>query len=355
MKSGKKKTVIITVICIIVSISIVVMPIVSAFIYKEVFSVRYKTAEWLEYSVSDFEGLKVENCFFSSNKNQRLAGYKYYKENQDIQGIVVLAHGLGSGGHNPYMNIADFFTSNGYYVFAYDATGNGTSEGSSVNGLPQGIADLDYALQYVKKQTEYQNLPIMLFGHSWGAYSAASVLNIHSDIKAVVTVAGFDKTSEILCQQGKKLIGSGANLIVPYLTLYEKIKFGKYGFYNASNGFENSDAGVMILHSTDDHTVYFENGYGKFYEKYKESSRFIFVKYEDRGHNYVYNSDEAQKYRDELNKYYDAYVEANGGEYSSEIKNEFMGQNPDKAQCFQLDEALMNKILEFYNEYGGIS
>lgn len=50
---------------------------------------------------------------------------------------MVIAHGLGGGGHNTYMPFIDYFTSNSYYVFAYDVRGNDYSDGVEV--LPQCI------------------------------------------------------------------------------------------------------------------------------------------------------------------------------------------------------------------------
>lgn len=38
------------------------------------------------------------------------------------------------------MDCANYFAKNGYYVFAYDATGSGKSDG--VGGVPQGVIDL---------------------------------------------------------------------------------------------------------------------------------------------------------------------------------------------------------------------
>ncbi len=49
-----------------------------------------------------------------------------------------------------FMAAANYFTSHGYLVFAYDATGNDDSEGESVIGMEQGIIDLSYAISYVE-------------------------------------------------------------------------------------------------------------------------------------------------------------------------------------------------------------
>lgn len=346
---NKKKIALITVVCILVVFFLVLMPILTVIVYHDNFGERFETAEWMAYSVNDFENLKVTECTFPSNRGQLLAGYQYSKENQDTKGVVVISHGYGGGGHNTYMNIADYFTSNGYLVFAYDATGNDKSEGDSVEGLPQGVIDLDFALRFVKQVGEYQALPIVLFGHSWGGYSVGSVLNCHADVKAAVLVAGFDRSTDLFEQQGESMVGFGIKLFMPYVSLYERLKFGKYAAYGAKDGFANSDAGIMMIHSKDDTTVLPENGYEKFYHMYGGNSRFCFIEYEDRGHDYIYFSEAAQRYRDQLNKDYIAYVEANGGEYNAGIKAEFMKKHLDKSKCYEFDYDLMRRILEFYD------
>lgn len=350
---NKKKIIPVTIACILAAFILIVMPVLTVVVYRDNFGERFETAEWMAYSVDDFEGLQVEECTFESNNGQLLAGYRYSKENQQVKGVVVIAHGLGGGGQNTYMDVADCFTSNGYLVFAYDATGNDKSEGDSVEGLPQGVIDLDYALRYVKQDDTYRDLPIVLFGHSWGGYSVGNVLNCHPDVKAAVLVAGFDRSTELFEQQGASMIGSGIKLFMPYVSLYERVKFGKYAAYSAIKGFANSDAGIMVIHSKNDTTVLPENGYDKFYDVYGDNARFCFIEYEDRGHDYVYYSEAAKHYRDQLNKDYTAYVEANGGEYNIEIKTAFMEKYLDKSKCFELDNELMERILTFYDSCCG--
>lgn len=346
---SKKKIALVIIICILVIFFFIIMPILTRLIYLDNFGKRFETAQWMAYSVNEFDGLKVTESTFPSNNGQLLAGYHYSKENQEIKGILVIAHGFGGGGHNTYMDIADYFTSNGYLVFAYDATGNDKSEGEAVGGMPQGVIDLDFALRYVKQTDEYQDLPIVLFGHSCGGYCVGSVLNCHTDVKAAVLVAGFNRSIDLFEQQGESIIGSGIKLFMPYVSVYERLKFGKYASYTAIDGFGASDAEIMILHSKDDSTVLPENGYEKFYNAYGETPRFHFIEYEDRGHDSVYYSDAARRYKEQLNKDYTAYVEANGGEYTAEIKEEFMKQNLDKSKCYEFDYDLMQQMLDFYD------
>jgi len=348
---NKKKIVIISIISIILSMFLIIIPVISIFIYESIFGKRYETASWLEFSVDDYEGLRMERSDFQS-EDITLAGYKYSKSEQEIKGIVVISHGLGGGGHNIYMPFIDYFTSNGYYVFAYDARGNDNSGGDDVGGLPQGIICLNNALNHAVLIEEYKGLPITLFGHSWGGYSIGNVLYMQPEIKAAVIVAGCNESEDLLEYHGKQMAGEGASIFTPYLALYERIKFGKeFTAISAIKGLDKTTAGIIIVHSKDDMTVPTKYGYDKFYEKFKNSDRFEFILYEDKGHDYLLYSDSAWKYREQLNADYKSYVEDSGKEYSAETKEEFMNRYLDKKKCFEPDPILMERIINMFDTY----
>lgn len=350
-KKYKRKSIFIFIAVSFLVSSLLLMPVMTGIVYNVVFDHRYEPASWLEFSVSDFEGLNVEETVFFSNEGQKLAGYCYSRGDQEEIGVVVLVHGLGCGGQNSYMPLADYFTSKGYFVFSYDATGNGRSQGDSVKGLPQGIIDLDYALRYVKNLELYKGLPIVLFGHSWGAYSAGAVLNLHPDVAAVVMASGPNRSIDLMVQESKRVVGWLAYPAVPYLIAYERYLFGEYASYSSMAGFDSSDAGLMILHSADDENVTTEIGYDQFFDRYKTSPRFQFVLYENRGHDAVFYSHDAAVYRQKFEEEYRVYVESQGGKQSDQIKKEFADQSLDKSKMFELDQKLMSGILEMFNSY----
>ena len=350
-RKQKRKAILISVVAFLLSVPLVILPSVTVIIYEAIFGRRYETPTWMEFSVADFDGLQMERSDFLSD-GVMLAGYKYSKSNQEVKGVVILAHGLGGGGHNSYMPLIDFFTSNGYYVFSYDAIGNDNSEGNSVRGLPQGIICLDDAIGHASCIEEYQNLPFVLFGHSWGGFSVGNVLRMHPEIQAAVIVAGFNESEDLLKYQGERVVGKNAPDLMPYLKLYERIKFGKeFTDITAVQGLSNTDAGILIVHSQDDTTVPTEYGYDKFYEVFCDSDRFEFVLYEDRGHGYLFCSEAAEAYREQLESDYRSYVEENGKEDSDEIKAEFMRLHMDKKKAFEPDPVLMEQILEMFDTY----
>ena len=237
---SKKKIIIISIISVLLAIPLIILPVTTVIVYESIFGERYETASWLEFSVEDYEGLQMERSDFQS-EDVTLAGYKYSKADQEVKGAVVIAHGLGGGGHNTYM---------------------------------------------------------------------------------------------------------------PYLKLYERIKFGEeFTAVSALKGLERTEAGIMVVHSKDDSTVPTKYGYDKFYEAFGNSDRFEFVLYGDKGHDYLFYSEAAWAYREQLNADYKSYVEDNGREYNAETKEEFMNGYLDKKQCFEPNPILMEQILNMFDTY----
>ena len=161
VKTRKKiiKIVSIVIACFLLSIPTVILPLSTVIVYEGIFSMRFETKDYMKMEASDFEGLICEESNFESDVT--LAGYKYSREGEK-NGVVIIAHGYGDGGHNKFLPYISELTKNGLYVFSYDAQGHDESNGRAVTGFPQGIIDLDNAISYVQSVEEYKNLPIML-------------------------------------------------------------------------------------------------------------------------------------------------------------------------------------------------
>ena len=352
----KKKELFIIILCVVAALLVIGDAALSVTIYKETFNRRYESYEPFMLYLDDFDGLERTKYEFSSDKGQKLTGYMYSAaENQ--HGILVMAHGFGGGGHNSYMDCANYFAQNGYYVFCYDATGNDESEGEAVGGLPQGVIDLDYAISFVEESGNFPELPIVLFGHSWGGYSVSSVLTYHPEVKAVIECSGFNRSSDLLEAEGKNQAGNFIYLMMPFLKMYERIKFGEYAVNTALDGFASTDAAVMVVHSSDDKMVPVQYGYDIYYDKYKDDSRFEFIRFEDAGHNYVYDNrtyeieffENLQKWVDSLD--YDSKAEENQERFRKE-KADYIKNNLDRDKwCNMLDTDLFKNFLDFYNNH----
>ncbi len=346
-KKVKIVLIILTVIFALLLLTILILPKPLAMsVYNDNFGKRFTTYEPLAWSIEDFDGLLRDKYTFPSDKGQKLTGYKYYRDSEQAKGLVVIAHGFGGGGHRSYMNIADYFASNGYWVFAYDATGNDESEGNAVGGLPQGIIDLNYALRFVK--SEFAGLPIVLWGHSWGGYSVGSVTKLHPDVKAAVIVSGFNESLDMLETEGRNIVGNVIDFALPILEKHEKKTFGDYASMSILNSLDATEAQVMFVHSEDDEMIPISISFERYFEKFKDDDRVSFVRYKDRGHNYIFCSEARRNYVIEYNVAADAYKES-VGELTEEMRAAYYKEHFDKHKGYELDSELMAQMLELYN------
>ena len=360
-----KKRIFANVIVLLILVLLILPFGVSVFVYEQFFGIRYETSGWQKYSIEDFEGLSRTEYDFTSDQGQKIAGYLYYVENVDYRGVVVFGHGFGGGGHNSYMECADYFANHGYYVYAFDATGNDESEGTSVKGFPQQVIDMDYAISYVETLPETKDLPVMLFGHSWGGYTVTNVIKYHPEVKAVVSLAGFNKSSDLLEAQGKEMVGDYISLLMPYIKAYEWMKFGSYATSTAMDAFADTDTAVMVYHSKIDTMVSREYGYDIWYDEYADSDRFRFILRDDidgNGHNLLYYNQKAIDYFLALNEtmepLYEDWKDGLNYDYEAAENEEryekdyirFMRSNIDWYMwCHCIDEKMFSDMVEFYD------
>ena len=329
----------------------------STIIYNDNINQRFESYKPLMYKVEDFERLKCTNYKFPSDKGQMLMGY-WYSAGSKQRGIIILAHGFGGGGHNSYMDCINYFAQHGYYVFAYDATGNDESDGEGVGGFPQGVIDLDYAISFIEDSGYFPNLPIGLFGHSWGGYCVCSVLTYHPEVKAVIACCGTNSSSDIFEVGGKEEAGNFISVMMPFVKLHEWINFGKYATNTAMDGFQSSDAAILVAHSEDDKTVPIQYGYDLYYEKYKDDPRFTFLCFKNKGHSDFF-VDGDNTYKEEFNDALEKWTANLDYNYKAEKNKErFM---KDKAKYIELhldrerwsnrlDGDLFEFFVDFYDE-----
>ena len=351
---SKKKILLIILLCLILLLTGGWWAL-SVSIYNSNFNKRFTSYEPMVLHTDDFEGLQRERYEFTSDKGQKLTGY-LYSAGKEPRGIIVIAHGFGAG-HNSYMDCADYFAQHGYNVFAYDATGNDESEGEGVGGLPQGVADLDYAVSFVERS--FPDLPVAVFGHSWGGYSACAVLNDHPEVRAVIECCGCNRSSDLFEAGGLEQAGSLIYTMMPFIRLHERIHYGKYAVKTAMDGFAASDAAVMVVHSADDGVVPIRYGYDVYYAQYKNDPRFVFQRFEDRGHNHIFNDTRYfNEFTADLNRWTETLdYDSNAAENTERFRNEkaaFIREHLDREKyTHSLDTALFDGFLAFYDEHLG--
>lgn len=285
---------------------------------------------------------------FPSGKN-KLQGYIYGQENK--KGLIVVAHGLGAGSDS-YLPQIMFLVDRGWKVLTYDCTGSYDSEGESTKGFPQSILDLDAALTYIENNKELNTDPVLLFGHSWGGYAVANVLNLNHKVEGVVSAAGVNTAYEITMEESHNIMGPFSYILAPYISLYQKMLYGKTASFSAVNGINRSNVPVMLIHGDHDTRVLY-NGSSIIAHKEKISNKNVtyVTCSEERhnGHGDFFYSDTALKYGQEINKQYVKLNKKYNGNIPNEIKKEFY-DSIDRLLINEVDFEFMTKINDFFDK-----
>lgn len=324
-----------------------IAPIVAtAAIYKKVFGHRIETPKALTFYMEDFPNLYRTRFTFNSKDKKQLVGYMYFYLGVVPKALIVFAHGFGGGGQRSYMDVIDHLAALGYAIFAYDATANDESEGEELKGFPQQTKDLQAAIKFVRTIKYYKDLPMLLFGHSMGAYAVSCVLNFEPKVKGVIAVSGFNKTSEIIKQHASEFGEIPSNNVLSTIEDYEKSIFGKYARVDAISGFKNTRAKVLVIHSEDDKTIPISSGYNLYYKEFRNSPRFTFIKLENSGHGTVFYSKDGVEY---ANHYYQEYKEfTKNKDVTNEQIDSFVNEHLDRYRYASLvDIDLFDKIDKF--------
>ncbi|MHC1771087.1 MAG: lysophospholipase [Flexilinea sp.] len=109
-------------------------------------------------------------------------------ENIETRANIILVHGIGEHSGR-YKHVAEYFTSSGFAIYAFDQIGHGKSDGKrGVESYPQ-VYDIITNLKY-RIKAKQPDLPIILYGHSMGGAIVLSYgLNHPEGLKGVIATS----------------------------------------------------------------------------------------------------------------------------------------------------------------------
>ena len=284
-------------------------------------------------------------CFESGDNT--LQGYHYGKENE--KGLIVISHGLGAVAEN-YLSETLYFVDNGYQVFSYDNTGCHNSEGDDSRGLSQSVIDLDSALTYIESDSRFDNLPILLFGHSWGGYAVTAIFNYNHNITASVSLAGFNEPISMIFDKGKQIMGPLAYIEYPIMSLYHRFLFKGNATLTAVDGINQTSTPILLIHGNEDEVIDPNTvGIIAFKDEITNPNVQYILRTNERQNNHTQlcMSITALEYIDELNITYNELSQKYDNEVPEEELKTFY-DSIDKKKASLLNEELMQEILKFY-------
>lgn len=300
-------------------------------IHSFIFSKRCDKDPGLYYfSYKDFPLLKHELTYFKDRNNIDIASHLYYYDSKENKDIIIFAHGFG-GGHDCYIKEIEYFAKNGYIIYAFDALATFASKGKRQNGLLEMSLTLDYFINYVNKNN-FNNKKINIIGHSLGGYSVALNLIRHKFNKVVLlsplrnvyySLSNFTKNKKIM-NSSVKIESKKFN--IPVSELDTSFYLNKY------------DGETMIVFSSDDKILNYEDNFVSLKEKLNGKNNIIFYTVEGKSHYPTYALSSVKK----LEEYFALKNKTKGKKKLIALK-----EKQDWNELYKLDYDFMNIINDF--------
>ncbi len=181
---------------------------------------------------------------FKSGRN-RLAGYLWNESG--TRGLIVFAHGMGTGVEY-YLPEINHFAAQGYKVFAFEYSGYPGSSGHFY-GFPQAVTDLKNALDFIGDGS----LPVILMGHSMGAYAVCAVRQCtDKQIDGIVAYAPFSSSDEAVVAEATGRNQKVGRLLCSLILPMQRILFGRNCNPIATAGLSRANVPTLVLQGSGD-------------------------------------------------------------------------------------------------------
>lgn len=271
---------------IVCIICLLVLPTVLVYLLLHKFIRRYDMDKYsFSLRCEDMQGeFLPEHVSFYSGKN-RLHGYIFGDENEKRKGLVVFCHGL-FGGAEEYFAFARHFVRSGYAVFMFDNTGCQRSEGKSIRGALQGLYDLHAAMEYLRtNKSELFAEKTALVGHSWGGFTVAAYPLKDTNIRCVISLAGFNKPAPALCNFISGWFGRNLGFTLPYCMIILLLQYGRRAGISAVDNINKTELPYLAVQGTKDKIIHYNSASLYNYREHVTNPNVKFILRTDERHN----------------------------------------------------------------------
>ena len=163
------------------------------------------------------------------------------------RGLIVFAHGMGTGVEY-YLSEIHYFAAQGYKVFAFEYSGYPGSSGHFY-GFPQAVIDLKNALDFI----DDGSLPVILMGHSMGAYAVCAVRQYTDKlVNGIVAYAPFFSSDEAVIAEATGRNQRCGRLLCGLILPLQRLLFGRNCNPTAAAGLSRANVPTLVLQGSED-------------------------------------------------------------------------------------------------------
>lgn len=248
----------------------------TALMNRKLFGVRGKDPSHPCYVHFEDYPFLSRSSYETRFEDAMIRGYIYQDSGlSSFKGFIILSHGL-FGSHVQYLVDVAYLAKAGYRILCFDQYGVGLSDGDCQVSLYHGIPVLDTVIKDVEKRKLNKDLPLILYGHSWGAYCSLGVLSDHPEIDKAVLRSGpispVKAALHLVYLKNRPLYW----FLRPALGLSMLLLFGRKSLTPSTRGIgKNSTTDILVVYAENDPMVDYRNSQYSYFEKKKRAKRIL--------------------------------------------------------------------------------
>ena len=171
-----------------------------------------------------------------------------------------------SGIHNPsatiYFGHAQLFKEHDFATIILDMRSHGKSDGKKICVGYKEWLDVKAAVEYIKENSLYNDVPIIVFGLSMGGATAINAMGEIADIDGLISLSAFSSWEEVFYDNMAVSVPTViAKIEKPFISLVTYLKFGTNSCkVKPKKEIEKlGNRPALLMHSKDDSQVIYKN------------------------------------------------------------------------------------------------
>ncbi len=244
-------------------------------------------------------GLPYENITLKTEDGKKLIGWLIYSEKS--KGIIICLHGYPAN-KSDILPVVEFLYPE-FSLLLFDFRAHGESQGKVCYFGLKEFLDVKSAIDLIKNNEKVKNLPIGVWGYSFGGAVGIISAAKYKDIKSLVTDSAFANFPDMVKNYYKNL---GP---LKYIFSSFSIFLGRHVFrsdfkLNSPENFISSlTCPILIIHSRNDDFVPFVHA-EKLYEKANQPKEIYIVEGPHTGLDRAYTNE----YREKVKNFFEKYL-----------------------------------------------
>lgn len=241
---------------LILAIAVSSMTLVTHFLMKDIIAgpVEFNRI----YDAAEF-GLEAKTVSLRTEDDLLLEAYEVRVDSP--QGVVIFLSGIHNPSVTAFYGHAKMLLEDNYASLLLEMRAHGESEGDLISlGFKEHL-DVAAALDYIKAEKIYQDVPVIVFGLSMGGATAINAMGTIEELAGLVSLSAYSAWEDVFTDNMRQMGISGAlaTLQKPFVQLYNTIRFG-FNSSNLSPKVQIQNLGTrpaLLIHSTEDSQIPF--------------------------------------------------------------------------------------------------